>query len=68
MIEQKEWYRSRSVWGGLVAFGAALGGLFGLEISSSAQDVLTTSLLDTAAAIGALIAIYGRLAADKALR
>ncbi|MDY8109139.1 hypothetical protein U0C82_08270 [Fulvimarina sp. 2208YS6-2-32] len=68
MIDQKEWYRSRTVWGGLVALGAALGGLWGLEVSAPMQETITTTLLDMAAAIGALVAIYGRLAADKTLK
>ncbi|RFC64231.1 hypothetical protein DYI37_07780 [Fulvimarina endophytica] len=67
MIDQKEWYRSRTVWGGLVALAAALGGLFGLEVSDAIQSAATTALLDTAAAIGALVAIYGRLRAEKLL-
>ncbi|MEN3792941.1 hypothetical protein [Fulvimarina sp. MAC3] len=68
MQNEKKWYESRTVWGGLVALAAALAGLAGVQVPGPAQEALTTALLDTAAAIGALVAIYGRLAADKTLR
>lgn len=68
MQSEKKWYESRTVWGGLVALGAALAGLAGLQVPGPAQEALTTAVLDTATAIGALVAIYGRLAADKTLR
>lgn len=68
MLDDKPWYQSKTVWGGLVALGAAIAGLGGLHVAPATQDAVATALLDTAAAIGALVAIYGRLAADKTLR
>ncbi|HEY9055555.1 MAG TPA: hypothetical protein VIN77_00220 [Aurantimonas sp.] len=68
MSEAKPWYQSRTVWGGLVAFGAAIAGLFGLKIDPATHDVLALSLTNGAAAVGAVVAILGRLAAQKTLR
>lgn len=68
MINVKPWYQSRTVWGGLVAFGAAIAGLFGAELDAATNDMLVLSLTNGAAAIGAVVAILGRLAARKTLR
>ncbi|HDZ72468.1 MAG TPA: hypothetical protein ENH55_06745 [Aurantimonas coralicida] len=68
MNEAKPWFQSRTVWGGLVAFGAAMAGLFGLEVDSATHDMLAVSLTNGAAAVGAVVAILGRLAAQKTLR
>jgi len=68
MNEAKPWYQSRTVWGGIVAFGAAMAGLFGLEVDPATHDMLVLSLTNGAAAIGAVVAILGRLAARKTLR
>ncbi|WP_206454871.1 hypothetical protein [Aurantimonas marina] len=68
MNEAKPWYQSRTVWGGLVAFGAAMAGLLGVDIDAATHEMLALSLTNGAAAIGAVVAILGRLAAQKTLR
>lgn len=68
MSDAKPWYQSRSVWGGLVAFGAAMAGLLGVDIDAATHDMLALSLTNGAAAIGAIVAVLGRLAAQKSLR
>lgn len=68
MNEAKPWYQSRTVWGGLVAFGAAMAGLLGVDVDAATHEMLALSLTNGAAAIGAVVAILGRLAAQKTLR
>ena len=68
MNEDKPWYQSRGVWGGIVALVAALTGLFGVTLDAATHEALTVSLTSAAAAIGAVVAIIGRLAAQKTLR
>lgn len=67
MNENKEWYHSRSVWGGIVALGAAMAGLFGLTVEPDAHEALVAALANGAAAIGSLIAIIGRIDARKTI-
>ncbi len=68
MEDVKKWYQSRSVWGGIVALVAAVCGLLGIQIDAATHDMLVVSLANGAAAIGAVVAIFGRLAAQKTLR
>lgn len=68
MDDEKSWYRSKTIWGGLVALGAALAGLWGVEIGGTESDALALALSQAGAAVGALVAILGRLAAEKTIR
>ena len=68
MEDVKKWYQSRSVWGGIVALVAAVCGLLGIQIDAATHEMLVVSLANGAAAIGAVVAIFGRLAAQKTLR
>jgi hypothetical protein len=68
MIDTKPWYQSRSIWGGLVALLAGIAGIVGVEIDAGTSEALVLALTNGAAAVGAVIAILGRLAAQKTLR
>lgn len=65
MDETKQWYLSKTVWGALIAIIASLLSGMGLELGAGAQDRLADDLVSLAGAIGGLIAIYGRLTAEK---
>lgn len=67
MTESKNWYRSKTIWGGLVALGAAVAGLFGVEIDAAAGSQIASAVTDAVAAAGALIAILGRLDAKSSI-
>ena len=67
MNEEKQWYKSKTIWGGLVAFASAMAGLFGIDIDAASGDALALALANSAAAIGAAIAIIGRLDAVKTI-
>lgn len=68
MIEDKSWYRSKSIWGGVVALAGAAAGLFGVEMDAATNEALVASITSGASAIGAILAIYGRLSAQARLR
>lgn len=68
MNETKPWYFSRTVWGALVAIAASVGGAFGIMLGDVEQSTLTDAILQIVGAIGAVIALYGRLSASQALR
>lgn len=67
MDEMKQWYLSKTVWGALVAIVASLLSGIGFELGADAQGELADDLVSLAGAIGGLIAIYGRLTAEKRL-
>lgn len=68
MEDSKPWYTSRTIWASIVTFAALLGGAFGLPVEDGEQQALVDALLQAAAALGALIAIIGRLAARSRIR
>jgi hypothetical protein len=63
----KQWYRSKTVWGGLVALAAGLARAAGIEVDAALQGEIADSLLAIASALGGLVAIYGRLVAETRL-
>lgn len=67
MADAKHWYQSKTIWGGLVAFAAAVAGLFGIDVDATTSDALALAVTNAAAAVGAVIAIIGRLEAVKTI-
>ena len=67
MEDVKQWYLSKTVWGALVAILASLLPTMGMGLDAAAQGQLADDLVALAGAIGGLIAIYGRLTAEKRL-
>ncbi|MBE0471774.1 MAG: hypothetical protein IBX55_19970 [Methyloprofundus sp.] len=67
-INDKKWWQSKTVWGGLVALGAGIAGVLGLAIGAADQAILTESLTAIAAAVGGLLAVYGRFKANQAIK
>jgi hypothetical protein len=68
MGELKNWYMSKTVWGGVVAILASCSHLLGVEIGSDDQSGLVDGLTALATAAGGLVAIRGRISATKRLR
>jgi len=65
MIDEKPWYLSRTIWGSLIAVAAALGSILGISLDQTVQAELADIVVQMAGAAGALVAIYGRLAATE---
>lgn len=63
MNETKSWYLSRTIWASLVTVCLAGASLLGLSVDGIDNATLTDMLLQAAAAIAGLVAIFGRLAA-----
>ena len=63
MIDEKPWYLSKTIWGSLVAVGAALASAVGLNIDAQNQQLISDAIMQFIAAGGALFSIYGRLSA-----
>lgn len=74
MEDQKAWYASTGIWGGLVALIAGLAGLLGYTISPADQQALADSIqqmvalaTSVGATIGGILAIWGRVRATKTI-
>lgn len=67
MIDTKYWYQSKTVWGALIAILASVMHAGGFELGSEAQNELADGIVALAGAVGGLLALYGRLSAEKRL-
>ena len=65
MTDTKYWYQSKTVWGSLIAIMASVLHAGGFELGSEAQNELADSIVALVGAVGGLLAIYGRLSAEK---
>jgi hypothetical protein len=65
MEDNKAWWQSKAVWGGLVALGSAVAGAFGIYVDGATQEEIVNYIAVGAGAVGGLAAIYGRLKAEK---
>jgi hypothetical protein len=61
----KPWYASRAIWGGLIALAASLVGLLGYTISPADQAAIADLVLPIASGIGGGLAIVGRIRATR---
>jgi len=68
MPDTKSWWQSKTVLGGLVALAAGIAGMFGLAMDPDEQAVTTEALVAIAGGIGGLVAVYGRIKANKAIK
>ena len=68
LYDEKTWYQSKAVWGGVVAVVAAVAGYFGLPLGEADQAALVDAALAVAGAVGGILAIYGRVTAEKQVR
>lgn len=68
MDEQKAWWQSRAVIGGLVALGAGVAGIFGYAVDTNTQEGIVTLVTGIVGGIGGLVAIYGRVKAQKSIK
>ena len=64
----KPWYRSRTVWGALIAIAASLANAAGVEVTTGDEGEMADLLVAAAGTIGGVIAIYGRISARRPVR
>jgi len=67
-MNEKAWYTSKTVWGGLIAVGAAIAGGFGVVVDADTQGQIADLIVVGVGTIGGLIAIYGRVKAGKTIK
>lgn len=61
----KGFFSSVGIWGGLIALGAGVAGIFGYAVSADDTAQLSALVDDLVAAVGGLVAIWGRIRATK---
>lgn len=67
-MNKKEWYQSKTVWGGLLAVVSAVAMAFGYTITEADQLALVDNLATAGAAFGGLLAVYGRIASKTTIK
>ncbi len=67
-MDEKDWWKSKTVWGAVVALAGALSAMAGVEIDAASSNEAVGALTALAGAAGALVAIWGRFAARETLR
>lgn len=65
MQDTKPWYSSRTILGSLIAVAAALAGVVGISIDQDTQSMMVDAILQIVTVGGSILAIFGRLSADK---
>ena len=68
MTGEKAWYQSKTVWGGLVAAGAAVAGAFGIDLGAEAQGQIVQNVTALAGAVGGIVAVIGRVTAKDTIK
>lgn len=61
----QRWFKSRGVMGGIGAFAALIAPLFGIDLGEATINEATVAINELIAAVSALIAIWGRVAATR---
>ncbi len=67
MLEVKQWYQSKTVWGAVIAMAAPLLKQVGVEMGLAEQADLADALATLAGALGGVLAIYGRVNATRSI-
>lgn len=65
---EKPWWQSKTLWGAAVTLLSAVLGLAGLELADGDRTSLTELLTSLGAAMGGLMALYGRITARARIR
>jgi len=67
MTDEKTWYESRTIWGALIAVAASFLSMTGISLDAQMQSELADIVIQAVGAVGALMAIYGRLSATRVI-
>lgn len=61
----KPWYTSKGVWGGVVGVAIGAAGFFGITVGEAEAVEITDLLVAGATSVAGLVAVIGRVKADR---
>ncbi|WP_322895195.1 MULTISPECIES: hypothetical protein [unclassified Yoonia] len=64
-LTPKHALKSKAIWGGVVAVGGGVAGFFGYSMSPEDTVQLPVLLASIASSVGGVLAIFGRIKADR---
>ena len=67
MDDVKSWLASKTIWGAVIAVVSGVSGILGHNIAAPEQAVLVDSLTAIGTALGGILAVYGRVKAEKSI-
>lgn len=67
-MDTKAWYMSKGVWGGIIAGIAGVAGVLGHSVAPGIVEALPDAIVAFVAAVGGLLAAYGRLKATTGIK
>lgn len=67
-LKKKEWYLSKTVWGGIVAAVVGVLSMFGVGDIAGEQDTITELIMQTITVISGIVAVYGRITASRGVK
>ncbi|WP_160005486.1 hypothetical protein [Rhizobium sp. 18055] len=68
MVDLKNWYSSKTIWGALVAIIASAMHFTGVDIVAADRSQIVDAIVNIAGALGGLLAVYGRVTAKSAIK
>lgn len=72
MVDEKQWYLSKGIWGSILAIVAVIAGYAGVEIDAETQAVFVDQIYAIVVAgaglIGGVLSLIGRKNASKRIR
>jgi hypothetical protein len=67
MNDVKAWYRSRTVWGALIAILASLANGAGIDVTTGDEAELADLAIAAVGVLGGIVALIGRISARRRL-
>lgn len=67
-FDNKPWWTSRGVWGGLLGALAPLAGVFGYMVAPEDTAIIAAGIAGVTSSAGGILATIGRIQASKRIR
>ncbi len=68
MVDLKNWYSSKTIWGALISVVASVLHFAGIDLAPADKNQLVDAIVNIAGALGGLLAVYGRVTAKAAIK
>ena len=68
MIDLKNWYSSKTIWGALISIVASVLHFASIDLGATDKSQLVDTVVNIAGALGGLLAAYGRVTAKATIK